>query len=69
MNTTPATCELTDATPMPFGKRFLGKPMRQVPAKYLLYIYENNFTLPDNLKKYITNNLNGLYKEAGRGKR
>lgn len=63
--------EVTDSTPMPFGK-FMGTPMISVPAKYLLALYDLGCDKGRNaaeVKKYITNNLAGLRKEAGLVKR
>jgi uncharacterized protein (DUF3820 family) len=62
MNSQP-TVEITDATPMPFGK-YRGKPLIQIPAKYLLWLHDNGCDHP-GVKKYILNNLDGLKKEAG----
>lgn len=56
---------------MPFGK-FMGTPMINVPAKYLLALYDLGCDKGRNaaeVKKYITNNLAGLRKEAGLVKR
>jgi uncharacterized protein (DUF3820 family) len=57
--------QFTDSTPMPFGK-FIGKAMIDVPAHYLLYIYDNNYDMPEGVKQYIMENLEALKKEAGR---
>jgi uncharacterized protein (DUF3820 family) len=65
MDTT--TVEITDATPMPFGK-YKGKPMVEIPAKYLLWLYDNNCD-HDGVRKYLNSNLDGLRKEAGLTKR
>ncbi len=52
---------LTDTSPMPFGK-FKGDKMENVPAKYLLWLYNNNkcFGL---VKDYIIDNLQVLEQE------
>lgn len=55
--------EITDNTPMPFGK-YIGKPMLEVPAKYLLWLFDNGCH-HTGVKKYITDNLDCLRKEAG----
>jgi uncharacterized protein (DUF3820 family) len=59
--------ELTDSSPMPFGK-YRGKPMIDVPAHYLLYLFNDGCNHPD-VKKYILDNLEALKKEAGHVKR
>lgn len=56
-----------DHTPMPFGK-YQGKPLVTVPAKYLLWLYDQGCDHP-GLKKYLDNNYDALCKEAGRAKR
>ncbi len=58
---------ITDNTPMPFGK-FMGKPMIEVPAKYLLWLY-NEGCNHDGVRQYLINNLDALRKEAGLQKR
>ena len=55
--------QLTDTSLMPFGK-FKGKKMIDVPAKYLLYLYEHGLSA-GSAKDYIIDNLDGLRKEAG----
>jgi uncharacterized protein (DUF3820 family) len=67
MNTAPLTTEITDATPIPFGK-YKGKAMINVPAIYLLWLHDNGCS-HDGVRKYINNNLQALRKEAGRVKR
>jgi len=56
--------ELTDQSLMPFGKH-QGEKLANVPARYLLYIFEN-FTLHDNLKAYIKKNKDVLEAEVKR---
>lgn len=56
--------ELTDTSPMPFGKH-QGEKLANVPARYLLFIREN-FTLHDNLKAYIDKNKDALEAEVKR---
>ena len=52
---------------MPFGKH-RGKAMVDVPAPYLLWLY-NSCCDHEGVRKYITENLDGLNKEAGHTKR
>lgn len=54
---------LTDNSLMPFGK-FKGKTMINVPAKYLLWLY-NEGCSDEGVKNYIISNLEILKKEAG----
>jgi len=55
---------LTDQSLMPFGK-FKGDKLANVPAWYLLWIYDN-MMLQDNLKKYIKDNRQVLEQEKKR---
>lgn len=52
---------------MPFGKH-RGKPMVNVPAPYLLWLY-NSGCDHEQVRKYIAENLDSLNKEAGHTKR
>lgn len=52
---------------MPFGK-YRGKAMVNIPAFYLLWLY-NNGCDHEGVRKYINDNLDALNKEAGRVKR
>lgn len=61
------TNQLTDHTPMPFG-RYRGKAMIDVPAHYLLWLFDQGCD-HEGVKRYINDNLDALRKEAGRGKR
>jgi uncharacterized protein (DUF3820 family) len=54
---------LTDESPMPFGK-FKGQKLIEVPARYLLWLYENNKAY-GQLKEYIADNLDALRLEIG----
>lgn len=54
----------TDSTTMPFGKH-KGKKMIEVPAKYLLYLFDNAVDHP-GVKQYINDNLDALRKEAAK---
>jgi uncharacterized protein (DUF3820 family) len=53
-----------DNTPMPFGK-YAGKPMANVPAPYLLWLYNKGCDHAE-VKAYIIANLNCLNKEVSR---
>lgn len=55
--------EINDNTEMPFGK-YQGKAMINVPAKYLLWLY-NQGCSHQGVRQYIINNLEVLKKEAG----
>jgi len=55
--------KITDDTLMPFGKKYKGTPMIEVPASYLLWFYENVEGW-DNLKDYVTENMEVLRQEA-----
>lgn len=61
------TQPLTDNSPMPFGK-YRGTAMINVPAAYLLWLY-NEGCNNDSVKQYIIANLDGLNNEAGHTKR
>lgn len=56
--------EITDNTPMPFGMH-IGKPMVDIPAKYLLWLYYEGCS-HDGVRKYILNNLDILNREVSR---
>lgn len=56
-----------DHSVMPFGK-FKGKQLINVPAFYLLWLY-NEGCGHAGIKKYIIENLNSLRKEAGQKQR
>lgn len=49
---------LTDKDPMPWGK-YKGDKLIDIPASYLLWIYENNKCSGD-LKAYIKDNLDAI---------
>lgn len=53
---------LTDNDLMPSGKH-VGVKMIDVPAKYLMYIYDNNMCKPE-VKLYIEDNLDVIKKQA-----
>ena len=52
---------MNDDTLMPFGK-YKGYKLIDVPADYLLYLYEQG-NLQEDLKEYIEDNMNVLLKE------
>lgn len=63
--------ELIDLSPMPFGKH-LGEPMEDVPAKYLFYLWnedywriykEDKHTVRHLVARYIARNFSALEKE------
>lgn len=58
---------LDDTSLMPFGKH-KGTKLANVPASYLLFIYEN-FQLHENLKEYIKRNKDVLQAEVKRAAR
>lgn len=53
---------LTDTSPMPWGKH-QGQQMQNVPASYLIWLYENDKCSAD-VKAYIFNNLETLRLEV-----
>lgn len=54
---------LEDLDPMPFGK-YKGKPMQDVPANYLHWLWTNGKEQDDDpVADYIRRNLNALKKE------
>lgn len=55
---------LQDNDKMPFGMH-KGKAMIEVPAQYLLYIYNNGMCSDSRVRTYIESNLDALKKEAG----
>ena len=57
------TAIFTDNTPMPFGK-YQGKPLIEVPAQYLLWLFDQGCN-HEAVRKYIIENLDALKKEAG----
>lgn len=55
---------LTDESPMPFGIH-KDKKMENVPAEYLLFLYENNKCGKNNgLQEYIEDNLDVIKLEV-----
>lgn len=57
---------MNDKTPMPFGK-YKGDKMENVPASYLLWLYENN-KCGGEVREYIKDNLYVLKEEIRRAK-
>jgi len=62
-----ADSKFTDQTPIPFGK-YRGTPLGQVPAKYLLWLY-NKGCYQHQTRRYIIDNLEALKKETSYSKR
>lgn len=58
---------LDDTSLMPFGK-YKGTKLANVPASYLLFIYDN-YQLHENLKEYIKKNKDVLQAEVKRAAR
>lgn len=56
--------KLTDESPMPWGK-YKGEKMANVPASYLIYIYENGKYDMD-FGRYVIDNLDVLKTEVKR---
>jgi len=54
---------LNDNSPMPYG-RYKGDAMINVPAEYLMYLYDNNKYSPDVLE-YIKDNMD-VVRQRGR---
>lgn len=57
-----------DNTVINFGAH-KGKKLANVPASYLLWLYENNISHKPELKAYIEDNMDALKKEGGYGYR
>lgn len=58
---------LTDEDLMPMGKDHKGKKLANVPAFYLLHLYDKGWMSRfPSLKQYVLNNLDVLRKQAGR---
>lgn len=57
---------LTDESPMPWGK-YQGDKMANVPASYLIWLYDNNKCRGD-VKAYIRDNYSVIKQEASRTK-
>ena len=57
---------LTDNDKMPFGK-YKGEKMANVPADYLMWVYDNNIVIGD-VRNYIRDNLDVIQAEIKRMK-
>ncbi len=61
--------QLTDLSPMPFGKH-KGELLQEVPPSYLLWLYDNDTglwcdkTRNQPIKKYIENSWDALLKDC-----
>jgi len=53
---------LTDTSPMPFGQ-FMGDDMEDVPASYLLWLYDNN-KCNDAVRLYVKDNYEVLQEQS-----
>ena len=53
---------MTDTDLMPFGK-YKGTPMEDVPASYLLWLWNENVQHP-GVRKYIIDSFSALEKDA-----
>lgn len=58
--------QINDDTPMPWGK-YKGTPMEDVPASYLLWLYDVG-TKDNDIMHYIRENLDVLQKELNNGR-
>lgn len=56
----------TDETILHYGTKHRGKKLANVPANYLIFIYEQDYTMPAQLKAYIRENLDALKTELKR---
>lgn len=59
------THPLKDSDPMPYGK-YKDRKMEEVPASYLMYLYENNRT-NHQVKQYILLNWDTIQQEIKQG--
>jgi uncharacterized protein (DUF3820 family) len=59
--------EITDNHAMPFGK-YMGKKMIEVPAVYMMWLYDNNCNHA-GVKKYIIDNFQAIKQEANKVKK
>lgn len=57
---------LTDNSPMPYGKH-KDIPMVNVPAYYLLWLYDNN-KCSNSVREYIVASMDALKKEVKKTK-
>lgn len=54
---------LTDDSILEFGNLHKGKTLANVPASYLLFVYENNYNTGKALRAYIEDNMDVLKKQ------
>ncbi|MCB0595440.1 MAG: DUF3820 family protein [Phaeodactylibacter sp.] len=57
--------KLEDHSPMPYGK-YQGKAMEDVPAGYLIWLYDNARASPA-VARYVKDNMDVLQKEIKEG--
>jgi uncharacterized protein (DUF3820 family) len=57
--------KITDHSLMPFGQH-KGKPMVEVPAQYLLYIFNKGWVKHQGVNIYIHNNIDVLLHESNK---
>ncbi len=57
--------ELTDNSPMPWGKKFKGTKMANIPAWYLVNMFDLGF-LSAQVDRYVRKNLTDLREEASK---
>jgi uncharacterized protein (DUF3820 family) len=55
---------LKDNSPMPYGK-YSGTSMANIPASYLLWLYENK-KCSDNVARYVIENIDVLKSEINK---
>lgn len=58
---------MKDTDIMPFGK-YMGQKMANVPADYLIWLYENN-KCNFGVRQYVRDNLKDLKAEANKNKK
>lgn len=54
---------LTDESILDFGNLHKGKKLEDVPASYLLFVYDNNYNTGKALRAYIEDNMDVLKKQ------
>ena len=59
---------LTDKDPMPWGK-YKGDLMEDVPADYLLYLYDGNGIHDPRVNRYVLENITTLRMQAENDKK
>lgn len=58
------TGEITDNSVMPFGKFKGKKKMVELSASYLIALWDKGWITHDGVKKYVSENIQGLLSEA-----